>query len=140
MLSWFELVKKCVIKYRELEKKKLQEEFDLTVTQYELIKKIPVTGIIMKEITLKSKTTKGSTSVIIKRLLKKGYLQAKEEEDDKRTKLICRTTTGKNAIEEMEIFNREFVKRSIEGLKTCDCDKCAVFFKKIDENLQKMIF
>ncbi|MEG1001988.1 MarR family winged helix-turn-helix transcriptional regulator [Clostridium sp.] len=111
---------------------------DLSVTEIHTIEAIGMyTERTMSEVAQDLKITVGTLTTAINKLIKKGYVERKRIEEDRRVVLIKLTKKGKLAFRLHEKFHSDMINRTIEGLSeeeekvlVSSLDRLNVFFKK----------
>jgi len=90
---------------------------DLTVTEIHVVEAIGInTKKSMTEIATSLKITVGTLTTSINRLVKKGYVDRRRQESDKRVVRVFLTPKGKSAYMEHENFHSKMVERMVEDL------------------------
>ena len=91
----------------------------------------------MSEVAQDLKITVGTLTTAINKLIKKGYVERKRIEEDRRVVLIKLTKKGKLAYRLHEKFHSDMIKKTIEGLSEeeeevliSSLDRLNMFFKK----------
>ncbi|BFK81233.1 MarR family transcriptional regulator [Clostridium baratii] len=111
---------------------------DLSVTEIHTIEAIGMyTERTMSEVAQDLKITVGTLTTAINKLIKKGYVERKRIEEDRRVVLIKLTKKGKLAYRLHEKFHSDMIKKTIEGLSEeeeevliSSLDRLNMFFKK----------
>lgn len=111
---------------------------DLSVTEIHTIEAIGMyTERTMSEVAQDLKITVGTLTTAITKLIKKGYVERKRIEEDRRVVLIKLTKKGKLAYRLHEKFHSDMIKKTIEGLSKeeeevliSSLDRLNMFFKK----------
>ena len=111
---------------------------DLSVTEIHTIEAIGMyTERTMSEVAQDLKITVGTLTTAINKLIKKGYVERKRIEEDRRVVLIKLTKKGKLAYRLHEKFHSDMIKKTIEGLSKeeeevliSSLDRLNMFFKK----------
>ncbi|SFA77161.1 MarR family winged helix-turn-helix transcriptional regulator [Clostridium frigidicarnis] len=130
----------------KIEQTALQEGHfsDLSVTEIHTIEAIGMYDEkSMSEVAEKLNITVGTLTTAISRLIKKGYVERKRQEKDKRVVLIGLTKKGKLAFRIHEKFHKDMIRATINGLSeeeekilTTSLEKLNKFFVK-EYNLKK---
>lgn len=116
----------------------MEGEFkDLSITEMHTIEAIGMyEARTMSEVAADLKITVGTLTTAINNLVKKGYVERKRTEEDRRVVLIQLTKRGKLAYRIHEKFHRDMVKETIEGLSEGEekvlvdsLEKLNIFFK-----------
>jgi len=90
---------------------------DLTVTEMHVLEAIGINKKkSMTEIATNLKVTVGTLTTSINRLVKKGYVDRRRQESDKRVVRVFLTSKGKSAYMEHEKFHKEMIESMIKGL------------------------
>ena len=90
---------------------------DLSITELHTIEAIGMySEKTMSEIAQKLKITVSTLTTAINRLIKKGYVERKRIEEDRRVVLVKLTKSGKIAFRLHERYHREMINNAIEGL------------------------
>lgn len=103
----------------KIEEKSLQEGelIDLSVTEIHIIEAIGVDiGRTMSEVANDLRVTVGTLTTAINRLIKKGYVERKRIEQDRRVVLINLTEKGGLAHEQHAKFHDEMIRGAIDGM------------------------
>lgn len=111
---------------------------DLSITEMHTIEAIGIEKArTMSEVALDLKITVGTLTTAINKLIKKGYVERKRIEEDRRVVLIKLTKKGKLAYRLHEKFHSDMIKKTIEGLSEeeeevliSSLDRLNMFFKK----------
>lgn len=111
---------------------------DLSITEVHTIEAIGMyTERTMSEVAQSLKITVGTLTTAINKLIKKGYVERKRIEEDRRVVLIKLTKKGKLAFRIHEKFHQDMVNTSVEGLSEeeeevliSSLDKINTFFKE----------
>lgn len=130
----------------KIEQNTLQEGHfsDLSVTEIHTIEAIGMYDEkSMSEVAEKLNITVGTLTTAISKLIKKGYVERKRQEKDKRVVLIGLTKKGKLAFRIHEKFHNDMIRATINGLNdqeekilTTSLEKLNKFFVK-EYNLKK---
>lgn len=130
----------------KIEQNTLQEGHfsDLSVTEIHTIEAIGMYDEkSMSEVAEKLNITVGTLTTAISKLIKKGYVERKRQEKDKRVVLIGLTKKGKLAFRIHEKFHNDMIRATINGLTdqeekilTTSLEKLNKFFVK-EYNLKK---
>ena len=90
---------------------------DLSITEIHTIEAIGMyKESTMSEVAQKLKITVSTLTTAINKLIKKGYVERKRIEEDRRVVLVKLTKRGKLAFRLLERFHREMVNTAIDGL------------------------
>jgi DNA-binding MarR family transcriptional regulator len=103
----------------QIEQKALKEGIlkDLSITEIHTIGAIGMYECrTMTEVAQELKITLGTLTAAINKLLKKGYVDRKRGEEDRRSVMIALTRKGKLAFRIHDQFHSEMVKATIDGL------------------------
>lgn len=111
---------------------------DLSITEIHTIEAIGMySEKTMSEVATTLKITVGTLTTAINKLIKKGYVQRKRIEEDRRVVMIQLTKQGKVAYRVHEKFHSDMIKMTIDGLDeneerilTSSLEKLNVFFKE----------
>ena len=111
---------------------------DLSITEVHTIEAIGMyTARTRSEVAADLRITVGTLTTAINKLIKKGYVERKRIEEDRRVVLIQLTKQGKVAYRVHEKFHRDLIKTTIEGLDETEegilmtsLDKLNKFFKE----------
>jgi len=111
---------------------------DLSITEIHTIEAIGMyTERTMSEVAQTLKITVGTLTTAINKLIKKGYVERKRIEEDRRVVLIKLTKRGKLAFRIHEKFHQDMVNTSIDGLNEeeeeiliSSLNKINIFFKE----------
>ncbi|MEW8955560.1 MarR family winged helix-turn-helix transcriptional regulator [Clostridium sp.] len=124
----------------KIEQNALQEGHfkDLSVTEIHTIEAIGMyEGRSMSEVADKLNITVGTLTTAINKLIKKGYVDRKRLEEDKRVVLIELTKQGKLAYRIHEKFHKDMIRETISGLSEEEehilinsLEKLSKFFKE----------
>ena len=123
----------------QIEQKALKEGVlnDLSITEIHTIDAIGMYECrTMTEVAQELKITLGTLTAAINKLLKKGYVDRKRGEEDRRSVMIALTRKGKLAFRIHDQFHSEMVKATIDGLNEEEeeiliksLEKLNIFFK-----------
>ncbi|MBD7910535.1 MULTISPECIES: MarR family transcriptional regulator [Clostridium] len=110
---------------------------DISITEMHTIEGIGMyKERTMTEVAQDLRITVGTLTTAINKLIKKGYVERKRIEEDRRVVLIRLTKKGKLAYRLHEKFHNDMVSQTIEGLNEeeekiliSSLDKINVFFK-----------
>ena len=103
----------------QIEEKSLKEGVlsDISITEIHTIEAIGMySERTMSEVAQKLKITVSTLTTAINKLIKKGYVERKRIEEDRRVVLVKLTKKGKLAFRLHEKFHREMIYNAIEGL------------------------
>lgn len=122
-----------------IEQRALSEgEFkDLSITEIHTIEAIGMyEARSMSEVAKDLKITVGTLTTAINNLVKKGYVERKRVEEDRRVVLIQLTKRGKLAYRVHDKFHKDMIRSTIEGLSEQEeqvlvesLEKLNIFFK-----------
>lgn len=104
---------------QQIEEKSLkcEEISDLSITEIHTIETIGVnTEKTMTQIAQSLKITLGTLTACINKLIKKGYVERKRIEEDRRVVLIRLTEKGENAYNHHKKFHDDMVNNTTENL------------------------
>ena len=95
----------------------MKSEFkDLSITEIHTIEAIGMYEVrTMSEVAADLKITVGTLTTAINNLVKKGYVERKRTEEDRRVVLIQLTKRGKLAYRIHEKFHKDMVKETVDG-------------------------
>jgi len=110
---------------------------DLSVTELHTIEAIGMYGErTMSEVAQDLKITVGTLTTAINKLIKKGYVDRKRIEEDRRVVLIHCTKKGKLAFRLHEKFHNDMINETIDGLSyneeeilLCSLERLNSYFK-----------
>lgn len=105
---------------QQIEEKSLNHDeiSDLSITEIHTIEAIGInTESTMSEIAQKLKITSGTLTTCVNKLIKKGYVERKRIEEDRRVVLIKLTEKGKTAYNYHKKFHDELVNNTVESLE-----------------------
>jgi DNA-binding MarR family transcriptional regulator len=124
----------------QIEQRALKEGVlkDLSITEVHTIDAIGMYEYrTMTEVAQDLKITLGTLTIAINKLLKKGYVDRKRGEEDRRSVMASLTRKGKLAYRIHDKFHSEMVKATIDGLNDEEeeiliksLEKLNVFFKE----------
>lgn len=99
------------------EKSMKNTDFDnLSITEIHTIEAIGMEGNrTMGEIAHDLRITVGTLTTSINRLIKKGYVQRKRIEEDRRVVLVSLTESGKKVFDVHSVFHKEMIDEIIEN-------------------------
>ena len=90
---------------------------DISITEIHTIEAIGMySERTMSEVAQKLKITVGTLTTAINKLIKKGYVERKRIEEDRRVVLVKLTKRGKLAARLHDKFHGEMINNAIEGL------------------------
>lgn len=118
---------------------------DLSITEIHTIEAIGTEGDkTMGEIAHDLRITVGTLTTAINRLIKKGYVERKRIEEDRRVVLVNLTDTGKVVFDLHSVFHEEMIDEIIENFDESELEvltkalgKATRFFEKKYKGLQK---
>lgn len=119
-----------------IEQKAIQAgEFnDLSVTEMHTIEAIGMYTLkSMSEVAAELEITVGTLTIAINNLVKKGYVERKRTEEDRRVVQIALTKRGKLAYRIHEKFHSDMIKATIDGLTEKEEDILINSLEKINE-------
>ncbi|MDO5517373.1 MAG: MarR family transcriptional regulator [Clostridium sp.] len=91
---------------------------DLSITEIHTIEAIGMyTEKTMSEVAQSLKITVGTLTTAINKLIRKGYVERKRIEEDRRVVLIKLTKKGKLAYRLHEKFHKDMINTAVEGLE-----------------------
>lgn len=105
---------------QQIEEKSLNHDeiSDLSITEIHTIEAIGInTESTMSEIAQKLKITSGTLTTCVNKLIKKGYVERKRIEEDRRVVLIKLTEKGETAYNYHKKFHDELVNNTVESLE-----------------------
>lgn len=141
-----ELLVKIFNEILQIEEKTLKSGHfsDLSVREMHAIETIGKGQRMMSEIAQDLGITVGTLTTAINRLIKKGYVDRKRIEEDRRVVLVELTKKGKIAYKLHERFHNDMVKSMMDGLSDTERDvlissleKLNNYFKIKCENINK---
>ena len=111
---------------------------DLSITEMHTIEAIGIEKArTMSEVALDLKITVGTLTTAINKLIKKGYVNRRRIEEDRRVVLIHLTKKGKLAYRIHEKFHNDMINETISGLREDEeeilissLERLNVFFKE----------
>lgn len=107
---------------------------ELSITEVHTIEAIGMyTERTMSEVAQKLKITVSTLTTAINKLIKKGYVERKRIEEDRRVVLVKLTKKGKLAYRIHEKFHREMVNTAIDGLNLEEEELLISSLNKINE-------
>jgi Transcriptional regulators len=107
---------------------------ELSITEVHTIEAIGMyTERTMSEVAQKLKITVSTLTTAVNKLIKKGYVERKRIEEDRRVVLVKLTKKGKLAYRIHEKFHREMVNTAIDGLNLEEEDLLISSLNKINE-------
>jgi DNA-binding MarR family transcriptional regulator len=107
---------------------------ELSITEVHTIEAIGMyTERTMSEVAQKLKITVSTLTTAINKLIKKGYVERKRIEEDRRVVLVKLTKKGKLAYRIHEKFHREMVNTAIDGLNLQEEELLISSLNKINE-------
>lgn len=90
---------------------------DLSITEIHTIEAIGMyEARSMSEVASSLKITVGTLTIAVNNLVKKGYVERKRAEEDRRVVLIQLTKRGKLAYRIHEKFHKDMVRETVQGL------------------------
>ena len=116
---------------------------DLSVTEIHTIDAIGMyTERTMSEVAQDLKITVGTLTTAINKLIKKGYVERKRIEEDRRVVLVSLTEIGKKVFDVHSVFHKEMIDGILENFKGDELDvltkalgKANRFFERKYESL-----
>lgn len=127
------------------EKSMKNTEFtNLSITEIHTIEAIGTEGNrTMGEIAHDLRITVGTLTTAINRLIKKGYVERKRIEEDRRVVLVSLTDTGQAVFKAHSIFHKEMIDEIMENFEgyelevlTKSLEKVTIFFERKYENFK----
>jgi len=107
---------------------------DISITEMHTIEAIGMyCERTMSEVAQKLKITVSTLTTAINRLIKKGYVERKRIEEDRRVVLVKLTKRGKLAFRLHEKFHREMTNNAIEGLSVEEEEVLASSLNKLND-------
>ncbi|MDO5038087.1 MarR family winged helix-turn-helix transcriptional regulator [Clostridium sp.] len=107
---------------------------DLSVTEIHTIDAIGMyTERTMSEVAQDLKITVGTLTTAINKLIKKGYVERKRIEEDRRVVLIKLTKKGKLAFRLHEKFHNDMINKTIEGLSDSEEEVLISSLERLNE-------
>lgn len=107
---------------------------ELSITEVHTIEAIGMyTERTMSEVAQKLKITVSTLTTAVNKLIKKGYVERKRIEEDRRVVLVKLTKKGKLAYRIHEKFHREMVNTAIDGLNLEEEELLISSLNKINE-------
>ena len=92
-----------------------------------------------REITQFRGISRSLVSKSVDLLMKKGYLEAKQDEKDRRVIHLLLLPKAEKTIEKLNIIRREFMSKLCEGITREEADAFMVIVRKMAGNVQKNI-
>ena len=92
-----------------------------------------------REITQFRGISRSLVSKSVDLLMKKGYLEAKQDEKDRRVIHLLLLPKAEKTIEKLNIIRREFMRKLCEGITREEADAFMVIVRKMAGNVQKNI-
>lgn len=106
---------------------------DLSITEIHTIESIGMyEARSMSEAAQDLKITVGTLTAAINNLVKKGYVERKRIEEDRRVVLIQLTKKGKLAFRLHDKFHRDMVKETIQGLSESEEEVLVTALEKLN--------
>jgi len=90
----------------------------------------------MTEITNRIGRKAPTTTVLVKRLKKEGYVSSRISEEDSRVSLILLTDKGRAHCENMESFLSDFCEAGEKSVTTEEVETVVRIFKKVRKNIE----
>lgn len=113
---------------------------DLSVTELHTIEAIGMyKPRTMSEVAQDLKITVGTLTTAINKLIKKGYVERRRIEEDRRVVLICTTKKGKLAYRLHEKFHNDMIRETIDGLTEEQEDVLVNALSRLNEFFKKKI-
>ncbi|ACU62967.1 MarR family winged helix-turn-helix transcriptional regulator [Chitinophaga pinensis] len=94
-------------------------------------------GINQQEIADILIKDKSSITYLIDSLTKRDLVERKEDENDRRNKLIYLTENGKHMKQTLHPWVEEIYEQATNGIKVADLEKAVALVQKMNENLKK---
>lgn len=111
---------------------------DLSITEIHTLEAIGMYDEkTMSEVAQNLKITVGTLTTAINKLIKKGYVERKRIEEDRRVVLIKLTKKGKLAYRLHDKFHKDMVNTAIEGLREEEEEVLISALNSINEFLKK---
>lgn len=120
----------------QIEEQSLKEGVlsDISITEIHTIEAIGMYNErTMSEVAQKLKITVSTLTTAINKLIKKGYVERKRIEEDRRVVLIKLTKRGKLAFRLHQKFHREMINNAIEGLSESEEEILISSLNKIND-------
>lgn len=89
---------------------------DLSISEIHTIEAVSYAERNMTEVARELGITTGTLTIAINNLVKKGYVERRKREEDRRVVLVSLTITGKVVYRMHKKFHDDMVKETIEGL------------------------
>lgn len=124
----------------QIEEKTLKQGHlsDLSVTEIHTIEAIGMyERRTMSEVAQDLKITVGTLTTAVNKLIKKGYVERKRIEEDRRVVLVELTKQGKLAYRVHEKFHNEMVKTTIEDLSEEEESVLVASLERLNEYFKK---
>jgi DNA-binding MarR family transcriptional regulator len=107
---------------------------ELSITEVHTIEAIGMyTERTMSEVAQKLKITVSTLTTAVNKLIKKGYVERKRIEEDRRVVLVKLTKKGKLAYRIHEKFHRDMINTAIDGLNLQEEELLISSLNKINE-------
>lgn len=107
---------------------------ELSITEVHTIEAIGMyTERTMSEVAQKLKITVSTLTTAVNKLIKKGYVERKRIEEDRRVVLVKLTKKGKLAYRIHEKFHRDMINTAIDGLNLKEEEMLISSLNKINE-------
>lgn len=111
---------------------------DLSITEVHTIEAIGMySERTMSEVAQKLKITVSTLTTAINKLIKKGYVERKRIEEDRRVVLVKLTKRGKLAFRIHEKFHGEMVNNAMEGLNLDEEEILVSSLNKVNDFLKE---
>ncbi|TWV99209.1 MarR family winged helix-turn-helix transcriptional regulator [Chitinophaga pinensis] len=94
-------------------------------------------GINQQEIADILIKDKSSITYLIDSLTKRDLVERKEDENDRRNKLIYLTENGKHMKQTLHPWVEEIYEQATNGIKVAELEKAVALVQKMNENLKK---
>lgn len=117
-----------------------QGEFkDLSITEIHTIEAVGMYGSrTMSEVAAQLEITTGTLTTAVDKLIKKGYMERKRSESDRRIVNVNLTRRGKLAYRIHEKFHKDMVKQVITGFTEQEEMVLISGLEKLNEHLKKI--
>jgi len=107
---------------------------DLSITEIHTIEAIGMySEKTMSEVAQKLNITVGTLTTAINKLIKKGYVERKRIEEDRRVVLVKLTKSGKLAFRLHDKFHHEMINNALEGLSLNEEEILISSLSKVNE-------
>ena len=107
---------------------------DLSITEIHTIEAIGKEGNrTMGEIANDLRITVGTLTTAINRLIKKGYVERKRIEEDRRVVVVYLTESGKKVFDEHTLFHKEMIDEVAKNFEDYELKVLTKAFSKVSE-------